>query len=770
MSRRQRNLWLLLTVLAAVCVVVYALSYIALEPWHILPDVGGDGAKNNFTYLHHSTLGKGYWFDGMNYPYGEHIVYTDAMPLLSVFFASIGNVTVPTALAVLWVLVSMSVVVAIVFISRILLQFNVPPLSAIVFSCLIGIFAPQLLRLLGHYALSYACFVPMVFYWTLRYHRSKAMRYAVWLYVAGVIFAFLHPYYAAMLLVWTGAYTVGYFVCYRQPMLQRAKHTVPLLVAVVGVLLTVALTMRLTDPITDRPVTPFNPMEANTHIKQIFSSSFSPWWQIAQRNGLVGKLTEGGEGYTYPGLVVLVAVISTWVWAVWQWRKRREIATVIYPDGFERIWLFMAALILLFSMGVPFIWNMMWLMEYLSFFKQFRAMGRFSWSFYHIIAVYGVVLLHVLWRRLLGQGKVAMGYGLLVVCALIWVVEVSGYTNYSRKVAQEATYKYDFMNSKNEQTWTQFLQEHQLKGDDFQAVLILSFFHVGSEKLWVGSGAWSNTLGTRAAMQLQLPIVDVMMSRSSWGQTKGQVRTVAGPFADKPLLRDIPNRKPFLLLHFDEDKLDVDQQYLLLASDYLGHFSQCHVYACYPDRIAANDKKMSDSVAAILPVMSGADTCVGGGVWYYEHYDDGGSKEKLYGAGAANAISGDDTLIATIPMTGVVDSQLFEFSVWVLLGDKDPKSPHFALSMEDSNGKQMWEVVILTKESVDNYNMWFRASEYFVVPAGCKQIKCKLLNNPNPSYLAMDELMLRPASSMILSKQPDGRAMVNNHLYKRAER
>jgi hypothetical protein len=179
---------------------------------------------------------------------------------------------------------------------------------------------------------------------------------------------------------------------------------------------------------------------------------------------------------------------------------------------------------------------------------------------------------------------------------------------------------------------------------------------------------------------------------------------------------------------------------------------------------------MSDSVAAILPVMSGADTCVGGGVWYYEHYDDGGNKEKLYGAGAANAISGDDTLIATIPMTGVVDSQLFEFSVWVLLGDKDPKSPHFALSMEDSNGKQMWEVVILTKESVDNYNMWFRASEYFVVPAGCKQIKCKLLNNPNPSYLAMDELMLRPASSMILSKQPNGRAMVNNHLYKRAER
>ncbi len=770
MSRLHRNLWLLLTVVVAVCVVVYALSYIALEPWHILPDIGGDGAKNNFTYLYHSTQGKGYWFEGMNYPYGEHIVFTDAMPLLSVFFASIGNVTAPIALTVLWVLVSMSVVVSIIFISRILLEFNVPPLSAIVFACLVGIFSPQLQRILGHYALSYACFVPMVFYWTLRYHRTGALRYAVWLLVATSFFAFLHPYYAAMLLVWVGAYVVGHLVCYRMPMLQRVRHTAPLVAAVAGVLLLIAITMRLTDPIKDRPVTPFNPMEANTHIKQIFASAYSPLSLLIERTGLIGKLQRGGEGYTYPGIVVLMVVLLCWAWA---WRrkvKRQEVVSVIYPAGFEPIWLLMAGGILLFSMGVPFIWNMMWLMEYLSFFKQFRAMGRFSWFFYHIITIYGVVLLHMVWRKLVNRGKVTMGYGLLVVCVLIWAIEVSGYTAYTRKVAQNATYNYDMMTSKHEQNWTQFLKEHQLKGSDFQAVLILGFFHVGSEKLWVGNGAWSNTMGTRAAMQLQLPIIDVMMSRSSWGQTKAQVRTVAGPFSDKPMLRAIPNRKPFLLLHFDEEKLDLDQQYILQASDYLGHYSQCYVYVCYPDRIAENDKKMSDSVAAIVPFMTGTDTCVGGGVWYYEHYDAGKSKDKLYGSGALTAIAGDDSLIATVPVVGMADSQLSEFSVWVLLGDKDPKSPHFALSMEDGNGKQLKEVVITTKESVDNDNMWFRASEYFVVPAGCKQIKCKLLNSPNPSYLAMDELLLRPASSLMLSKLPDGRVMANNHIYNSAER
>lgn len=769
MSRLHRNLWLLLTVVVALCVVVYALSYIALEPWHILPDIGGDGAKNNFTYLYHSTQGKGYWFEGMNYPYGEHIVFTDAMPLLSVFFAAIGNVSAPTALTVLWVLVSLSVVLSIVFISKILLECKVPRLSAIVFACLIGIFSPQLQRIVGHYALSYACFVPMVFYWTLRYHRTSAVKYALWLFLTTSFFAFLHPYYAAMLLVWVGVYVVGHLVCYRMPLRKRARHTVPLIAAVGGVLLLIAIVMRLTDPIRDRPVTPFNPMEANTHIKQIIASAYSPLSQLIARTGLIGKLREGGEGYTYPGLVVLAVVLGCWVWAWIRKVKQQEIASVIYPYGFEQIWLFMAGGILLFSMGVPFIWNMMWLMEYLSFFKQFRALGRFSWFFYHIISIYGVVLLHMLWQRLVEQGKQVQGYVVLVVCTLVWAIEVSGYTKYTRKVAQNATYNYDMMTSKHEQNWTQFLKEHQLKGSDFQAVLILGFFHVGSEKLWVGSGAWSNTMGTRAAMQLQLPIIDVMMSRSSWGQTKSQVRTVAGPFADKPMLRAIPDRKPFLLLHFDEDILDADQQYLLQASDYVGHYSQCYVYVCYPDRIAAADKKMSDSVAAILPLMTSKDTCVGGGFWYYQHYDAGNSKDKLYGTGAVKNIAGNDSLIASIPVVGMVDSQLSEFSVWVLLRDKDPRSPHFTISMEDANGKQLKEVVITTKESVDNYNMWFRASEYFVVPAACKQIKCKLLNLPNPSYLAIDELLLRPATSLLLAKEPDGRVMANNHIYNRVD-
>jgi len=48
----------------------------------------------------------------------------------------------------------------------------------------------------------------------------------------------------------------------------------------------------------------------------------------------------------------------------------------------------------------------------------------------------------------------------------------------------------------------------------------------------------------------------------------------------------------------------------------------------------------------------------------------------------------------------------------------------------------------------------------------CKRIRCKTENDPAPSYLSLDEMMMRPADAIIMSKTTSGKAMVNNHIYK----
>lgn len=766
MNKAQSNLWFLLAVVFAICLTVFALSYIVTEPWHIIPNIGGDGAKNMFTYLYHSIYGKGYWFEGMNYPYGEHIVYTDGQPLLSVLFASMGNISVSAAFTICWALLGIGYVLAIIYVYKTLIYFGLKPLPAILYSGLIGIMTPQMVCLNGHYALGYPCIIPMVFYWTIRYHDRPKISYCIRLFILGIITSFLHMYYAAMLLVWMASYTVGYFIFNKNVWPQKIRHVVPLLVSAACVTAIVGITLKLSDPVKDRPVTPLSLPESYAHIKQITSSTFSPLWRWTDHLSETWQASKGGEGFCYPGAIILAAIILFAIYSLFKRRSKSEQSVHAISTGFPPVFLFMALGILAFSMGIPFIWHMHWLMNYFSFFKQFRALGRFAWIFYYIICIYGTVVIYTLYSHLINTGKRIRGYALLAISMIIWSTEASGYIKWTRNTAKQAVYNYDLIFATHEQSWTSFLNEHHLTKDDFQAILTLKFFHIGSEKLWVGDGAWTITLSARAALQLHLPIVDVMMSRTSWEETREQVRIAAGPYSDKPLLRDAKSTKPFLMLRFEEDSLDADQKYLLSTADYIGHYLQCDVYALHPDKLAAFDKKYHDEVAALLPGINTGDTCVrGAGSWYVQHYDGEKTEVHLFGAGSVKAIKNNDSAITVIPIKIAGDSELYEMSTWFLLGNENHRSPSMELEMLDSSGNKVGKVDMNTKWSVDNYKEWYRANVYFYIKSNCKAIRYMLYNTPNPSYLYMDEMMLRPADALIISKTPDGSVMVNNHLF-----
>lgn len=768
MSRTRQNVWLLIAAIFAAGFTVLTLSNIILHPSHAIPELGGDGGKNTFTYLYHSMYGKGYWFEGMNYPYGEHIVYTDGQPILSVLFASMHNVTAEQALTVLWLLIAFSYFLSFIFLYKILCRFKVTPFVAILFAGLIGVFTPQLPRLQGHYALSYTCIIPMLFYWTIKYNESFEWRYAVYFFVTGSIMSFFHPYYAAMMLVWVGAYTVGYLLINRETFVKMVKATLPLLCAAIAALVLVAVVMKLTDPVTDRPITPFNAFyETCTHIKSIITSVHSPFWQAPTGKPRFYFVNEGGEGYCYVGLVIFLTLAISILVSVWKSWKQKKLVLVAAESGFSPIWLVIAAIALMFSMGAPFIWHMEWLMDYISFFKQFRSLGRFSWIFYYIVAIYTAVVLYSTFKNLLDKRASLKAYGVLIIALGIWGYEASGYIKYAHRLSQGSLYNYRFLFSVDEPNWETFLKEHNSDKTNFQGILLLPFFHVGTEKLWLGNPDWLVILGGKASLQLQLPIVDVMMSRSSWSAAMKQVKTAGGRYVEKPLLADIKSNKPFLLMQFELDTLDHDQKVLLEASDLIGHNSQCYVYACYPDRLRSIYKSGIDQIDKILPLMSGADSIVGSNTnCYINHMDEGHNEQHIFGSGGGKVIEGDSSYIATLPITPLKDSQLYEFSCWVLLGNKDYRSPFITLQQFDKNGKMISHPDVLTKHSTDNIGMWFRASSYFQMQAGCTSIRCNLINMPHPTYFGMDEMQLRPAETIIISKSKGGRVTVNNHFIK----
>lgn len=760
MTGRQRTYWFLVAVVVAALLVTAGLSYLVTEPQHVLPEIGGDGCKNSFTYLYHSMYGSGYWFAGMNYPYGEHIVFTDGVPVLSVLFASLGNVSAGTALTTLWWAIGLSYVLSILYLFKTLLRLNVPALWALVGACLIAMLTPQWIRLRGHYALSFVCIVPMLLHWTLAWYQDRNLKYWGYVALAGSVFSFIHPYYAGVVLVWVGAFASGYVLFERGKVGDKLKAILPALSVAAAVPVLVMLVMKVTDPIKDRPATPYASAEGFSTPSRIISSAFSPFWKVVGDKGWLKNVADGGEGFGYIGLVAMVVLVIAL--PVFYMRRRKDDQHMASPLAL--IAMFMAFGILLFSMGVPMRWHIPGLMKVLFIFKQIRTIGRFAWLFYYIVGVFAVATLYEWYSALVNSGKRGMAVGLLSVAFVVWSVEVYGYMQAMRKVADQGRYNYEVIFSTREQNWKEFLAEHGKKPDDFQALLLLKYYNVGTEKLWIGDPGWLMTLGAKASLQLKLPIVDAMMSRSSIGRAKDLAKTVAGPYADKPLLHLVHSGKPFLLLNYDMNALSPDEAYLLRASEYLGEYSQCKVYACYPQRIAANDKAAVDSVLRVADLLTpGGDTCLGEcSTWYVQHFNEKASAPS--GAfGGIPCIGGYDSIVATIPIAAGQDSAIYEFSCWFKLEYKDYRSPDVVLQMKGADGSVLSEITVKTNQSVDSHGDWYRASAYFYMPDACRSVLCRVINDPAPAYVAMDELLLRPVGATIISKV-DGDVMANGHL------
>ncbi len=804
MNNLSERKWLLIATVFAVVLTVLLLSGIVTQPWHVMPELGADGGKNMFTFLYHVLYEKGLHFGGMNYPYGEHIVYTDAQPILSVPLSYL-HPDMPTALAIMWWFISASYVLAIVYCYRLLRHFGVAPVLAMLFAGLIIACSPQVLRLSAHYALSFCCLLPMLFYWTLKYNATEPhpgpllkeegvlmsaplrgdnehtdqkrsflwpkLKYCVYMWLMGCFTVFLHPYYGAVGLIWAAFYSVGYLATGKGAFTARIRHIIPPIIASGLVMVVFGLFMKATDQVTDRPAVPYGVLDHVTHIKDIFSSGYSPLWAFVKEHSHFSKISYGGEGFTYVGLVAIVAVLVSLLSIL-----SGRIKNIGSP--FPAVFLLMALLALLLGAGAPFTWGMAWLLKYASALRQFRTLGRFSWIYYYIVTIYAAVVISRLYERYMAQQKKSLAYG-IVGCALaIWTIEATGYTMHTHEVVKGGYSNYDIFTSRNDKNWEQLLAEHHLRAGDFQGILVLPFFATGSEKLWVCSdeniSAWSVAMGVKAGLQLHLPIMDIMLSRSSWGQTFKQVKIAGGPYTDKPTLREMDSSKLLLALKTDGVELDPDQQYLLTNAVYLGHYLHCTVYGVDPQVLQANDLKLQLAARAIARALPpGKDTCIAanGGTWFVNHYDESNYNATPFGTGALAYSKAMGDIVCDVPVVPAIDKQQYEFSCWFHVPANDYRSPKCVLELINDKGAVIRTVDASTIESTDNeasgpmgqtsIDVWLRCSAYFPIDSSVKRVRCRMLNFAEEPFMAVDELMLRPATALII-----GHGMANNHFLK----
>ena len=747
----------------ALLVVGFSFGKLVTQPWYGIVELGGDGMKNMYNYLYECEYGSGIWYYGMNYPYGEHMVYTDGLPLLSVFFAKVGHITPETAMTVLWWAIALSWALAIWYVYRILTHFTVKPVLAIVFASLIVMMSPQVIRLTGHYSLSFACVIPMLFYWSVRYHEGKEIRYAISIGLLGIFACLMHPYFSAMVLLWVAAYCGGYMLLITAPVSQKLKKITPILISGAAVIIFFKGFMALTDPIKDRAIQPFGFLEYKARIKELVTSDYSWFWHFVTRNHLVRLTSYYGEGTAYLGLTVTIVATIGIVCLLYSVLFRKKRIADVLPVGFHTIWLFIGGIILLFSMGVPFVYHLEWLTDYLTFFRQFRSLGRFDWIFYFVATIYAALVLNK-WLIQIASNRVAVIA--LLICALgLWVSETRSYISRIRSIGGRAKNYYDHTLIPTAWDWGKWLNACHYKPEDFQAILSWGIVNIGTEKYWVGDhGMWGMSLCEIAALRLHLPVMDANLSRTSWSISRKQTKLASGPFADKAVLADLKSSKPILLIQFQNDTLSPDETYLLGAADYIGNFDYCHLYALYPERLLKIDATMKDSVLNVAKQMKGTDTCIGNNAnVYLDHFDKYPNKNSLYGTGAR--VKSNDTVLAYITISNC-DTQTYEFSAWFLVDSTTWANPVLTLYFYDSAGRLLSSRDILTRTCTEHDGLWSRANAYIKLIPQTSRIVCGLLKQPFKDYILSDEVQFRPQNSLIISRLNDGKIMANNHWLK----
>lgn len=762
-----------LIVFATACLwILYVFNPYVFQLNQFLFSSSGDGLKNYYTYLYQVWYGQSAThFEGMNYPFGEHVVFTDGMPglvwliqILSSVFPGIDNY----ALLILHGLMLLSIPIGALFLYRIIRQWNLPRMLAgwaaiiIVSSCI------QYIRIERHFGMAFLCYIPMIWYFVTQYHRTEKNKYSIYLCISTTAFAFLHLYNLAFSLVLVLAYVFVYVVFYRRNgWRNNLKHLYKLLLSIIVSSVVFQVFMKLTDSIQDRTDYPYGVFGGATEMKHFFLNAYSMFGFTFQF--IFGSAKRAfGEGSVYLGLVSIAALPVLLGLVINYFIKRKKEKTTLLqtliPEQWG-FWLLIAFLILLLGMGIPVTLDWKSIIDYMSVMRQFRTVGRFSWIFYYMFQILILVFLFRTYIYLLNKNMRVAARTMAVVCIVIASLEGYAIRNYYIKDKEFRLGIYaHIMGVDPEYDIKSKLQKHNYKPEDFQAVLGLPFYHVGSEKLWVEMDENAIIENSMAVgLQTGLPIIDVMMSRTSWSQTFESVRLVNGPFAQKNFLKRF-NEKPLLIIVDTVALFDPNEKFMLNAADYLFSFQQFKAYHLDLKQLKQLQQKVVDSFSHIASMRTEDEGIIFSDTtafWHVQSFDEG-NIEGIFGKAFFHDEKIRKLQVDSFHLPKMRASN-YVFSIWAKVANNIHNIPTYIVEQYSGGGELLLRTDFGAKTSTYTQgDLWLLLEKPLKIHPVAEYV-IVYLEDAFPrgyTYLGLDNLAIYPEGAVYF-KKANGKLYLN---------
>ncbi|MCB9185145.1 MAG: hypothetical protein H6601_00195 [Flavobacteriales bacterium] len=728
----------LAVVLLAVGVCFRFFGDIILHADEFLFGAWGDGLKNYFTVAYQVIHGDGLWFNGMLYPFGDHIIFADGQPLLTKvlqFFIEPDVNNGPKIIAIMNLLMIGSLVITAWCVHRLLVWNYVGTWFAIPFSLTIAFLSPQVARFGGHYALGYTFVIPLGWLLIASFSRSK------WPWLIAVLSSFfalgvgfLHPYYLFIFVIFLGA-VLGWELIINRFQFAKVGQLIPRIFTLLVPLVLFMLYQHSVDPYTDRPTSPGGMFSHMATFQSVFTPVYDPFYNLFHSYFFRIFIPSSWEGNAYIGLVAsFTAFASIFVLAKRAISRRWKLLThpVLPPtlkDG-----LIPAIIVLLFAMGLFHRLGLHWLSDFISPIKQFRSLGRIAWVFYYVFSVWVVYHLYVLFRhfRSLHKGKYTYHITVVVtVCAFVWMLDAIVNIKYHKALMLNRNAVESFSNK--------YVSDWQAAGvniSDHQAILPLPMQLVGSEKIGLENGQKSLLHAMKGSFSSGLPIIGGAMSRTSLNVTEKTAQLVADSLFPRPILDEMRDDLKLLLLQSDEP-LNREEQRLISLSQPV--FS-CNEYKLYS--VSIDEIKYAYAEMVVIP-----DSVNYSEMNFLKPNCAEKIEDRLWTAETYRVESGCRFIDSTFQ-----DSVLLNISYWVKV---DPNEELLPNRVFDCN--QEWRISGTIGSKPELLDGWLLVSENLQMEAGKHHV---FMTDARPGTVS--RIMLRNAEETVYHRSEDGTVFINN--------
>ncbi|MFI5172391.1 MAG: hypothetical protein ACHQFW_08370, partial [Chitinophagales bacterium] len=521
----------------------------------------GDGLKNYFTlvsYISQPAYDGMLHYTAMQYPFGDYIYFTDNSPLIAFLMRLFSLYVVDIsdqAIFIIHCIVFLNVLIAPVVIWKILRKFTDNGWILVAGCLLLSWISPQFLRIFGGtYNLSFSIFFFLAILFAIQIteavnekNRRKFIKNYIWLLVLIIAASFIHLYYIVLLAIPLAAFFTFYSLVYLKQIKYKTTGALSGLFSIFFCIFCVLLIIRTTDAYSElRLDVPEgrNLAEWETNYYTLFKSDI----EVNTLSFFGGKMEHNLESTCFLGNFFLYGVSILLIYIIYlRFKKHRnfnfsksdqKILILFLVSGLISYFSSCGDSVLVFNLfKVENIFNPLhYIKRIYPPTEHFRFTGRINIWFYYsfqfmflIIAAKGINFIR---RENIKQA-------VYITFSCILLVEIGDNVKAVRTAVDP--------NFFNEAALSEI---PEVKADEFQAILPIPFYHVGSENYDYTIDEY-NSWG-RYSFQLQLktglPLISSKLSRTPPLFAQHSFSIFLNKSPDQALL-DKMNGKPVLVIY-----------------------------------------------------------------------------------------------------------------------------------------------------------------------------------------------------------------------------